>query len=371
MQIIVNYLDWDFQRVVSWRSLEAIRKHGKRVVVMEPVKGGFLADPPAPKALARMREMHPDRTPAEWVLRFAASQDGVLVVLSGMSDFAQVDENARQMADFTPLTGEEQALPGDAVREIQKAGPLHTANYSVYQDAGGRNNLVPGLMGAYNIVPETRGWAVEGAVGAVRRNVFVPMPRVDGPPAYDKRLLDACMDRADRRRCLRGELERQLSAEGCAPMLGLPAEPFRAVRVASARADKFGGVCLDGKRRHPPGSGHACECVGMGMGALRVAHRQRAGYHGLRRRAGPSDSRRRVREGRVMEADRLARGQPELESSALAQAMCFSRSTVAAFAKGTTCGRLAAACGLIKGENAAREGRAGRRAPCTGRGSRR
>ncbi len=124
-----------------------VRKHGKRVVVMKPVKGGFLSDPPAPKALARMREMHPDRTPAEWVLRFAASQDGVLVVLSGMSDFAQVDENARQMADFTPLTGEEQALPGDAVREIQKAGPLHTADYSVYQDAGGRNSLCPVLWG--------------------------------------------------------------------------------------------------------------------------------------------------------------------------------------------------------------------------------
>ena len=47
---------------------------------------------------------------------------------------------------------------------------------------------MPGLMGTYNIVPETRGWAVEGAVGAVRRNVFVPMPRVCDepvPPIHD------------------------------------------------------------------------------------------------------------------------------------------------------------------------------------------
>lgn len=103
--------------------------------------------------------------------------------------------------------------------------------------------------------------AVENAVGAVRRNVFVPMPRVDNLRAYNKRLLDACMGRADKDHYLKGEPERQLFEEDCASMLELPARPFRVAKVGSVKTDKYGDVCLEGRHRYPLGPEHARECL--------------------------------------------------------------------------------------------------------------
>ena len=108
--------------------------------------------------------------------------------------------------------------------------------------------------------------AVENAVGAVRRNVFVPMPRVDNLRAHNKRLLDACMGRADKDHYLKGEPERQLFEEDCASMLELPARPFRAAKVGSAKTDKYGDVCLEGRHRYPLGPEHARERVGVELG---------------------------------------------------------------------------------------------------------
>ena len=98
--------------------------------------------------------------------------------------------------------------------------------------------------------------AVENAVGAVRRNVFVPMPRVDNLRAYNKRLLNACMGRADKGHYLKGEPERQLFEEDCASMLELLARPFRVAKVGSAKTDKYGDVCLEGRHRYPLGPEH-------------------------------------------------------------------------------------------------------------------
>lgn len=82
--------------------------------------------------------------------------------------------------------------------------------------------------------------AVENAVGAIRRNLFVPMPRVDSLRAYNKRLLGKCMARAGKPHYLKGEPESRLFAEDAAAMAGLPPKPFRAARVAAAKTDKYG-----------------------------------------------------------------------------------------------------------------------------------
>ena len=76
--------------------------HGKPVVVMDPIKGGTLADLPdaARRELARS---FPDSTPAELAIRYAASLDNVMCVLSGMSTSAQLDENTRFMGGFEPI----------------------------------------------------------------------------------------------------------------------------------------------------------------------------------------------------------------------------------------------------------------------------
>ena len=116
VQLQINYLDWEDERVQSRKCYETARRHGKQVVVMEPVKGGKLAELPE-EAAAPLRQLHPDWSPASWAIRFAAGLEGVMVVLSGMSNQAQLDENTSFMQQPAPLTEEEkQALARAAER---------------------------------------------------------------------------------------------------------------------------------------------------------------------------------------------------------------------------------------------------------------
>ena len=114
VQLQINYADWEDPRVASRKNYEVARRHGKSVVVMEPVKGGKLADPPD-EVKKRMRACRPELSAASWAIRFAASLDGILTVLSGMSNREQMLDNLSYMKDFSPLNGEEQAV----VRQAQ------------------------------------------------------------------------------------------------------------------------------------------------------------------------------------------------------------------------------------------------------------
>ncbi len=109
VQLQINYLDWEDPKVASRANYEVARKHNKPIIVMEPVKGGKLADPPE-EVKALMRAYAPDASPASWAIRFAASLEGVEVVLSGMSNVAQMKDNLSFMGDFKPLNEEEQAI---------------------------------------------------------------------------------------------------------------------------------------------------------------------------------------------------------------------------------------------------------------------
>ena len=109
VQLQINYLDWESQWVHSREVYETATRHGKPVIVMEPVKGGTLARVPA-EAEALLKAKEPDLSVASWAVRFAASLDNVMVVLSGMSNIAQMEDNLSYMKDFRPLTAEETAL---------------------------------------------------------------------------------------------------------------------------------------------------------------------------------------------------------------------------------------------------------------------
>lgn len=105
VQLQINYADWESERVQSRRCYETARRHGKDVIIMEPVRGGSLAQL-QPFLAAPFEAYAPDATLASWALRFCASLDGVIMVLSGMSDMAQVEDNIKT---FSPLSALDQA----------------------------------------------------------------------------------------------------------------------------------------------------------------------------------------------------------------------------------------------------------------------
>ncbi len=109
VQLQINYADWENPDVQSRENYEMARKHGKPVVVMEPIKGGTLANP-IPQVREVFEQANPDVSLASWAIRFVAGHEGIMVVLSGMSSLEQMENNVSYMKDFQPLSEEEQAV---------------------------------------------------------------------------------------------------------------------------------------------------------------------------------------------------------------------------------------------------------------------
>ena len=116
VQLQINYSDWEHPGTASRECWEIARRHGKPVVIMEPVKGGALADP-VPGVRKVLEEADPNASLASWAIRFAASLEGIITVLSGMSNLEQMQDNLSYMKDFKPLTEAEQ----EVIRRAQKA----------------------------------------------------------------------------------------------------------------------------------------------------------------------------------------------------------------------------------------------------------
>ena len=114
VQIQFNYLDYDDQAMQSRACYEVCVKHNKPVIVMEPVKGGNLVNLPE-DAKAVLDALH-GGSPASYAIRFAAGFPGIMMVLSGMSDLAQMQDNISYMKDFRPLDETELA----AVKKVQE-----------------------------------------------------------------------------------------------------------------------------------------------------------------------------------------------------------------------------------------------------------
>ena len=130
VQLQINYADWENPAVQSKKCYEVARKFNKPVIIMEPVKGGMLATPPA-SVLQVLNQAEPDSSAASWAIRFAASLDGIITVLSGMSSVAQMQDNISYMKDFHGLTPAQQATLSKAQEELAKIPliPCTTCNY--------------------------------------------------------------------------------------------------------------------------------------------------------------------------------------------------------------------------------------------------
>ena len=116
VQLQLNYADWENPGVASRKNWEICKEFGKPVTVMEPIKGGILADP-IPTVKAVFDAEGSGRSYASWAVRFAASLDNIIVVLSGMSNLAQMEDNLSYMKEFQPLSDAEL----DLIRQAQEA----------------------------------------------------------------------------------------------------------------------------------------------------------------------------------------------------------------------------------------------------------
>ena len=150
VQLQINYADWESLSVQSRLCYETARRHGKPIIVMEPVKGGTLATLPI-QAEAPLRESRPDLSTASWGIRFAASLEGVITVLSGMSNLEQMEGNLRYMKDFQPLTDTERAAV-KAAAEVLNAIPTVPCTNCNYCVGGCPQNIpIPDIFRALNL----------------------------------------------------------------------------------------------------------------------------------------------------------------------------------------------------------------------------
>lgn len=130
VQLQINYADWENPAIQSRRCYEIARKYGKPVIIMEPVKGGMLATPP--EAVTELfRRAAPEASVASWAVRYAASLEGIITVLSGMSNIEQMEDNLSFMKDFRPLSQDERKVVGEAQRILRSIPivPCTTCDY--------------------------------------------------------------------------------------------------------------------------------------------------------------------------------------------------------------------------------------------------
>lgn len=109
VQIQLNYADWDNEIVHSGKLYDILHSRNIPIIVMEPVKGGSLANVDD-DVLDMFRSVRPGSSAASWALRYVGSLDGIEVILSGMSDKAQMEDNLNTFTAFEPLSEQELAV---------------------------------------------------------------------------------------------------------------------------------------------------------------------------------------------------------------------------------------------------------------------
>lgn len=162
VQLQINYLDWESQVAQSGACYRVAQKHGKKVVVMEPVKGGTLAKLPD-EAMKVFLDFYKAKgyteanmpSPASLAIRFAASLEDVIMALSGMSDIAQLEDNTSYMEEFKPLADDERELVERITAILKSVIKIPCTSCKYCMEECPMNINIPAYFGLYNLYSVT------------------------------------------------------------------------------------------------------------------------------------------------------------------------------------------------------------------------
>ena len=156
IQLQINYMDWEQPNVQSRRCLEIARRYGKPVTVMEPCKGGTLVNLPK-EAEALLKAERPEASNASWAFRFAASQEGVARVLSGMNAMEQVEDNTETFLHFEPITEKEQKVIEKLTEIIEQNTPVPCTGCAYCTHGCPKDIAIPQYFALFNSIARTTG----------------------------------------------------------------------------------------------------------------------------------------------------------------------------------------------------------------------
>lgn len=163
VQLAINYIDWDSEFVQARACYEIARKYGKKIICMEPVKGGGLAKLPE-TAEKILKEATPDKSVVSWAFRFLDSRlDDVITTLSGMSTPEQVQDNIHTMNEITPFSEQEWAALGKVIQIYRDSAPVPTGTIEKYRGLTYHGIPATALLEAYSIcqIQPDPGFAVD------------------------------------------------------------------------------------------------------------------------------------------------------------------------------------------------------------------
>lgn len=149
VQLQLNYLDWESEKVQSRLCYETARRHGVPISVMEPCKGGLLAGDES-EAMQMLQEAEPDVSVASWAFRFIAGLEGIHVILSGMSCPEQVEDNIRTFENFRPLSAEERKRIDRAVEMINAVPGVPCTSCRYCSNGCPQHINIPFFLNQYN-----------------------------------------------------------------------------------------------------------------------------------------------------------------------------------------------------------------------------
>ncbi len=149
VQLQLNYLDWENGVIQSRRNYEVARKHHKPIIVMEPVKGGTLAS--FSDDIEKIyKDYAPKKSIASWALRYVASLDGVMTILSGMSNAQQMNDNLDTMTHFEKINNEEAKLIKQVTDQVLSYPTIPCTKCRYCTPGCPMRIQIPDLFTAYN-----------------------------------------------------------------------------------------------------------------------------------------------------------------------------------------------------------------------------